>query len=343
MPHVSRSAQDDASITTPFPVTHSILSTAALCSEILPRYELGGGATCLFLARGVNDTYLVQTPAEKYILRAYRTGWRTLADILYEIDVLTHLGRQGIPISLPVARVDDEVVCTLQAPEGPRQLVLFTYAPGRPLDRHDTRDTYYHGRALADLHNASDTFASIHTRGALDLESLIDHSLQVIQPLYPGSSTDWDYLLDLAERLRSQIQHFAAQGLNWGVCHGDCHTSNDHIDADQTVTFFDFDCCAPGWRAYDLAIMRWNEGFYEMDPGDTLWHAFLKGYTERRPVPATDLASIPAFVALREIWHTALIAWLQPTSGSQGFDKIMHRTLRLLRAWETTQLSQCFT
>ena len=230
------------------------------------------------------------------------------------------------------------MICTLQAPEGPRHLVLFTYAPGRQLKRHDATDTYYHGRALADLHNASDTFTSAHVRDPLDLAYLIDHSLRMIQPLYTGPLADWSYLQNLAERLRTQIQQFATQGLAWGVCHGDCHTSNDHIDDNQIITFFDFDCCSAGWRAYDLAIMRWNEGFYQMDPDDTLWQAFLKGYTEHRPVADTDLASIPTFVAVREIWHMALIAWLQPASGSQGFDKIMQRTLRLLREWDATQL-----
>ncbi|MGH2480802.1 MAG: phosphotransferase enzyme family protein, partial [Ktedonobacteraceae bacterium] len=205
MPHTSHLALDNVSITSPFPVTHSILSTTALCSEILPRYELGDPVTCLFLARGVNDTYLVQTPAEKYILRVYQTGWRTLSDILYEIDVLLHLARQGIPVSRPVVQANGDMVCTLQAPEGLRHLVLFTYAPGRQLKRHDSTDTYYHGRALADLHNASDTFTSFYAREALDLAYLIDHSLKMIQPLYTGPSVDWSYLQNLAARLRTQI------------------------------------------------------------------------------------------------------------------------------------------
>lgn len=92
------------------------------------------------------------------------------------------------------------------------------------------------------------------------------------------------------------------------------------------------------WRAYDLAIVRWSEGFYQMDPEDALWHAFLKGYGECRELSQNDLASITTFVALREIWHTALFAWLQPSSGAQGFERILQRTLRLLRAWEATQL-----
>ena len=340
MSHVSHSLSEDTFITAPFPVTHSILSTAALCSEILPLYDLGSQVNCIFLTSGVNDTYLVQTSTEKYILRAYRTGWRTLSDILYEIDVLVHLDQAGIPVSLPVAQKDGRFVCTLQAPEGPRQLVLFTYAPGVPLDRHDATDSYYHGRAVAAIHNATDEFTGSHVRAPLDLTYLTDQSLQAIQPLHNCSAADWDYLQDLAERLRSQVLQLSIQGLDWGVCHGDCHMLNGHIGDDHTITFFDFDCCATGWRAYDLAILRWCEGFYKMDPDDTLWHAFLKGYTEQRPITETDLASIPAFVALREIWHTALCAWLQPASGIQGFDKMLQRTIRLLQEWDVTYLKK---
>lgn len=338
MSHVSYPLSDSPSITAPFPVTHSILSAAALCSEILPHYDLGNQVRCLFWAHGVNDTYLVQTSAEQYILRVYRTNWRTLPDILYETEVLVHLGQQGIPVSLPVARNDGSLVYTLQAPEGPRHLVLFTYAPGAPLNRHDATDSYSHGKALAGIHNATATLASSHVRGALDLTYLIDQSLQAIQPLSTCSSADWNYLQDLAERLRAQVHHLSTQRLDWGVCHGDCHMLNDHIDDEQTVTFFDFDCCAMGWRAYDLAIVRWSEGFYQMDPEDALWHAFLKGYTEHRHLSEADLASIPTFVALREIWHTALVAWMQSGSGAQGFNRILQRTLRLLREWENAQL-----
>jgi Ser/Thr protein kinase RdoA (MazF antagonist) len=114
---------------------------------------------------------------------------------------------------------------------------------------------------------------------------------------------------------------------------------NGHIDTDRTITFFDFEFCSPGWRAYELATVRWCEGFYHMDPGDTLWNAFLKGYSEQRLVAEADLASIPTFTAIRELWHTALGARLiQAGSGFQGFDKNLQRTLRLLREWEKTLL-----
>jgi len=340
MSHVSLSLSNRAATAPSFPVIHSILDPAALPGEVLSLYDLDRRAKCLFLARGVNDTYLVQTPAEHYILRAYRTGWRTLSDILYEVDVLNHLGRTGIPVSLPLAQRDRTFVHTLLAPEGPRHLVLFTYAPGAPPNRHDATDSYSHGKALAALHNATDGFSSDYARGALDLDYLISQSLQAIQSLHSSSAADWDYLQALSARLRLQIQQLSIQGLDWGVCHGDCHMLNEHVSEDRTIIFFDFDCCAAGWRAYDLAIVRWSEGFYHMDPDDVFWQAFLKGYREQRPLAEANLASIPAFVAIREIWHTALIARLQPSSGLQGCDRMFQRTLRLLRAWETTRLKQ---
>jgi Ser/Thr protein kinase RdoA (MazF antagonist) len=331
--HASHFSPDNV----PFPTVHSILSPAALLAEILARYDLAHPVNCIFLTRGVNDTYLVQTGTEKYILRVYTADWRSLSDILYEIDVLLHLESNGIPVSAPVAQRDGNYINVLQAPEGLRQVVLFTYAQGRTLDRHDATDTYHHGKAVATIHNMTASFTSTHVRAALDLPYLLDQSMQHIESLLTYTTADWSYLQGIAERLRSQIEHFAVQGLDWGVCHGDCHMLNDHINSDSIITFFDFDFCGTGWRAYDLAIVRWSEGFYKMDPNDELWQAFLKGYREQRSIAGIDLASIPTFVALREIWHMSLIASMQGSTGIQDFDRFMQRTVGMLQEWEASQ------
>ena len=334
MSHVSHVLSNN----TPFPAVHSVLSPTALLAEVLSRYDLENPVHCVFLARGVNDTYLVQSGTEKYILRVYMAGWRSLSDILYEIDVLLHLQRNDVPASIPVAQRDGNYISVLHALEGNRQVVLFTYAPGRALNRHDATDSYHHGRAVATIHNATASFTSTHVRTPLDLPYLLDQSLRKIEPLLAYTSADWSYLQALADRLRSQIEQFSLQGLDWGICHGDCHMLNDHINEDSVITFFDFDCCAMSWRAYDLAAVRWSEGFYKMDPDDKLWNAFLKGYREQRHIAAGDLASIPTFVAVREIWHMALIGWLQPGSGIRDFYRIMHITVKLLQVWEISVL-----
>lgn len=322
-----------------FPVSYSALSPTALLTFVCSRYELSEPAQCVLFTHGVNDTYLITTPSQRYILRVYLTGWRSLTDILYEVDVLRQLDLIGASVSTAVAQRDGSFVSTLQAPEGSRHVVLFTYAPGVTPDRHSLPDSHAHGRALAALHHAADRVVSTQQRAPLDCALLLDQSLAAIEGTQLCSTDDVDYLHAIAERLRTQIHGFAAQGLDWGVCHGDSHILNTHRRDDGLVTFFDFECCAPGWRAYDLAVLRWCEGFYQMDPEDAHWNAFFSGYTEVRPLSEVDRASIAVFTAIREVWHAALVARLQVGSGTKGFAWMLQRTIRLLRAWEETELA----
>jgi len=113
-----------------FPVTHSTLDGDELLNDILPAYDIGVPRQCKLLQRLLNDTYLVESDQGNYILRVYRAGWRTEADIRYEIDVLNALAQQDISVSTPLRRRDGDYLCIVSALEGPRPIVLFTYAEG---------------------------------------------------------------------------------------------------------------------------------------------------------------------------------------------------------------------
>jgi Ser/Thr protein kinase RdoA (MazF antagonist) len=86
-----------------FPVTHSVLSTDALGRYIQTRYSIGEVRTCTLLHHNLNDTYLVDAASGRYILRASQAkrpnglSWRTHDDVLFELEVLRHLARKGIP------------------------------------------------------------------------------------------------------------------------------------------------------------------------------------------------------------------------------------------------------
>ena len=62
--------------------------------------------------------------------------------------------------------------------------------------------------------------------------------------------------------------------LEWGACHG--------------------------WRAYDIAVFRWGRALNKQ--GEKLWEAFLEGYMQYRAIQPMDLAAVPLFVAMRQIW-----------------------------------------
>ena len=65
---------------------HSILCTKSLKSYAERHYDFGELSECKFIQLGLNDTYLIRTKTEKFILRAYRLNWRTESDIAYELD-----------------------------------------------------------------------------------------------------------------------------------------------------------------------------------------------------------------------------------------------------------------
>src|SRR5262249_15724813 len=153
----------------------------------------------------------------------------------------------------------------------------FRYANGRELAQ-DQEQHYLYGRAAAAIHVATDDFMSRHARFQLDLRHLVDRPLAAIQPFLAHRPDDWAYLQDVAKTVRERIVSLPGEEFEWGFCHGDLHGGNAHIDEQKTITFFDFDCGGPGWRAYDIAAFRQGPQGRQ----DDAWEAFLRGYTERR-------------------------------------------------------------
>lgn len=316
-----------------FPVTHSILSASALLTYIQERYDIGDGIECLLLNRGLNDTYLLRTSTGKYILRVYRTGWRSLSNILYELDMLLHLHRKNVPVSFPLVMKDRGIYSTLNTLEGPRQIVLFTYAEGEPPPfPEDEAYSLAYGRAVAQIHHALDDFTSQHTRFLLDFDHLLERPLRTTLPLLEDRPEDQAYLLLLANELKERVVDLPMGQLEWGACHGDFHGGNAHITQDQQVVFFDFDCGGPGWRAYDIAVFRWGMALNQQ--GEKLWESFLAGYMQQRPLQAIDLAAVPLFVLIRQIWFLGLHASNAPDWGYGFLNKYyFDSNIKFLKEW----------
>jgi Ser/Thr protein kinase RdoA (MazF antagonist) len=291
-------------MTRPFPVAYSIPSPRAVSEEILSLYPIGRPTGCKMHMSGVNDVYLVQSGQGRYVFKVYRSGWRSQSEVLYELDLLKHLDRMGVPVTLPVARVDGEYLTEIPAPEGMRQSVLFTYAPGKPTTwpfHESEAESRLMGGALAAMHNAAESFTSPHARFQYDETEFLDRTLAAARPFLAHRDADWRYLVELTQRLRERLGELASRGMPWSVCHGDYHGGNLFISDDGTATVFDFDACGAGWSAYDLA--RWRTDT-EGKPGRS-WEAFLESYQERRPLSEAEVEAVPLFVILR------MLHWMQ--------------------------------
>lgn len=287
-----------------FPVTHSILSQRALASEVLPCY-VGEYADCRLLVRGMNDSYLVKIGGTAYILRAYRHGHRTLSHIHHELDLLQYLHLKGIGVAVPIVRKDGEFITEVMAPEGLRYIALFSYAPGA--FRQLTPETAAaYGQAAAKLHQAMECFESAYHRYRIDEQHLLDERVPWIVPLLEHRPTDQLFVNRMWQFLRKELA-VMAPSLKRGICHGDLNGGNCHFDHTGKVTFFDFDCEGPGWPAYDVAVFNWTvRDMPNRDAANQLWHAYLESYTKEMPLSDADFASIPYFVAARQLWLMGL-------------------------------------
>jgi Ser/Thr protein kinase RdoA (MazF antagonist) len=289
-----------------FPVVDSNLDPDALVQRVLVHYRLGEPITCRLHARGLNDTYKVEAAGTAYFLRVYRAGWRSREEIDTELAMLRHLADCGVSVSAPLARRDGEMLTMLDCAEGERLAALFTAAPGREVDykAFTEEQACAYGEAAASIHGAADSYSGPRSRPPLDLAQL------------------------------GLIEAVAEPEI--GFCHGDFHGQNAS-ESGGVFTFYDFDCCGWGFRAYDLAVFPWAFAVGESPPEriESMGRAFLRGYRRRRPIAAGDLAAIPAFAAIRQIWLMGLHLGLAGRFGAGWInDRYFDRHLKILRNWE---------
>jgi Ser/Thr protein kinase RdoA (MazF antagonist) len=310
------------------PVVNSVPAPDALAAELAGAYALAGRVRCELLQRGLNDTYLVRAGGRRYVARIYRARWRPPAEIAYELELLEHLADKGVGVSAPIAGRDGLLQRSLVAPEGSRQLVLFSYAAGSPLAWERQEHSEIAGRLAASVHAAADDFACAHPRRALDLEELLERPLTAVRPFLAHRPGDWQELVGIAARLRERIAEAAASGLDWGVCHGDLGAGNLHVDERGRATLFDFDFCGPGWRAYDL-VAPWRMSGRTV--GGAVWRAFVRGYRQVRDLPATDGAAVAVLDTAGRMWSFGLRAARAQHSGTLRMsDRYLDRVLASL-------------
>ena len=278
---------------------HSLIDEKVI-QYYLKDYGLSPFSEVRFLTRGLNDTYIIYTDENIYIFRIYRHGWRDKRAIMFELDALCHLRQNDFSASFPIRRQDNQLLCDINAPEGIRYGVLFSYSEGeRPQINVDNAKVF--GTSLGKLHNVTASFEPASKRGfSLDVDYLIEkQKALIVQPLhtYLGKKAV-DSFTEITDHLQEEL---ADKELETGFCHGDFHNHNMHI-LDGEIEVFDFDCCGMGFRAYDVAVSWWNLLHNYQNQEVECWDSFLKGYLSQRTLSDDDMKSLPLFITARRIW-----------------------------------------
>jgi Ser/Thr protein kinase RdoA (MazF antagonist) len=320
----------------PIEVAHSLATGAAIAAVAAEGYDLGSPLRAWLISRGLTDHYAVEGDGQRYVLRLYPIGWRSRADVLFELDLVRHAAARGVPVAAPLPRRDGGWLTEVDAAEGLRLAVLFAHAAGDEwVPRHEREEhAAAYGAAVARLHNACDDFVSDQPRFALDLTHLLERPLATLGPFLHDRPDDQRYLRALGALLSARVGE-AAGDLRWQVCHGDLHGGNAHRQPDGRLVFFDFDCCGMGYAAYEIAVFRWESGFGEPQKPEPHWERFLDSYRAHRPIGAADLAATDYFVPVRHIWWMGLQAGGVDRWGSRRWvnDRFFDENIRHLVDW----------
>lgn len=294
-----------------FPVSYSTLSDKVLHEFLREKYNIQNLLKTTYYLRGMNDTYLVTTTVEKFIFRVYRGDRRReYSEIASELALLRFLSEQGISVSLPIPDIEEELIQTLEAPEGNRFGVLFTFAKGSERGIDSEEISFVFGRDVAKIHLQSDRFEQNFNRQRLDLNFLLHETASILESALSHRKNDLEFLMDLGKQLEQSLLELPLNSLDWGICHGDLHgNTNVSYTQDLSMTHYDFDLCGYGWRAYDIAEFRLAREVrlgHDTEQLERLWMAFIEGYRSVRTLSELDLRAVPLFVGVRQFWLMGL-------------------------------------
>lgn len=307
-----------------FPTIYSTLDPQALAALVTTRYGLPDASGQL-LVRGVGDTYLIQSAGQRFILRVYRGSHRSLSQINAEIEMLAALKKASVPVSYPLADRQGNYIQQLQAAEGIRPAVLFTYAPGMTVNKLNDAQLKNLGRAMAAFHNVSASVKLKAERWEYNLTTIFDEPLQRLQPAFLSIPAEYDWWLNAADQAKSALTQLPLSDFSIGYCQYDFLPKNFHFEGDA-ITLFDFDFLGHGWLVNDIMTF-WTHlcldvhfGRMTQAEADRSFQLLLTEYRQLRSLSEAELKAIP-YLSLGwwcyymgfHATHDQFIALIQPS------------------------------
>lgn len=298
-----------------FPVEYSSLSATALLHLSATNYNLNLNSTITFLKRGFNDTYLIEEvqytksdktnkkEINKFILRVYKHSWRSIESIKAELDLLKYLNGNNVSISFPIADLQNNYIQEIQAPEGIRYAVLFSYAEGERIRKLSFEQSYSLGVECGKIHSLTHNKAVVQPAHNYDIEEQFKITLPILKPILNDYPEQFEYLIQLKDDFKNVFNTIDKNELRSGICHGDLHAENFHITSDNQFTFFDFDFFGTGYLAYDIGVFMWYD---HKNKTTEIMNAFYDGYQTQQQLSDTERMLIPYFSTLRALFQMTL-------------------------------------
>lgn len=276
-----------------FPVVSSNLSPTHLAVFVQEKYDLSNHTTCSLLKAGINHTYLIKDNGQRFIFRVYSIHWRSTVEILEEIRLLNLLKSHAISISYPITDKADNYIQTINAPEGERLAVMFSYAEGEKLLNFDEQNHFNIGSLMAQIHQVTE---NLHLeRVEYTSEVLIGKVFEYLPNFLSSSCEEMAFMKSTQAYLSDEFSNVNLKEIRKGTVHLDIWFDNLNITKDGNITIFDFDFCGNGWLCMDIAYYILQLHSTERD--ETLckskMDSFLAGYESITPISKEEKRLLP--------------------------------------------------
>lgn len=294
-------------MTEKFSTINSTLSPNGLSELIRQKYGLSDKTECSIFRLAMNHLYLVHDDENKYVFRVYTWNWRTKSEIEEELRLLVHLKENDKQVAYPIVDKSNEYIQEIEAPEGKRFGVLFSYAKGNKTARFSAETSFLIGQALAKVHQSTENFEL--SRMSYNSQNLLDNSIIRIKKFFAKANSETEFLEKLSIFLTSKMPGMDKQKMRYGSVHLDVWFDNLHIYDEKDVTFFDFDFCGNGHLCFDISYFLYqllatnlNEEEYQIKA-----ERFLKGYEsvieisdeEKKFLPFACLAIMTYYISVQ--------------------------------------------
>lgn len=312
------------------PVISSILSPSFLASFVRQQYNLATDTSCRIIRIGANHTYLITSSTEKYVLRVYARNWRTELEIIEELKLLTSLKEQNIPVSFPFKNMEGEYILRINAPEGLRFAVLFSYAKGTAVKNPSKEACYQLGATMACLHQQ--TVDLTIQRKDYTVDTLVRWAFDLAKGFFGDTSEEMQLFSRAVAAIATEFGQIDPAVVRHGVVHLDIWQDNIKMDKDGLITIFDFDNIGNGPFFLDLGYTLMS--LYRHEPDK-------EQYQQKRAVFLQGYRSICALTKAEEglIPYGGLAIWLHYTGVHvQRFDDFSNPFLSpdFLKYWINT-------
>ncbi len=271
-----------------FPVINSTLSPDHLAVWVSAQYGFKN-ARCQLLKTNINHTYRITTNSADYILRIYNRNHRSFHDVEEEVKLLCEV-KNIISVSFPVANAKEEYIQEINAPEGNRYVVLFSFAEGKKMRHLSTALHHKIGEEVGSFHQFTRNKSIERMTYSIDL--LVNWSYRQVAR-YISEEMEEMQFIKASEAVLSDA--FGKLHLTKGIVHLDIWYDNLNIQDSGIITLFDFDNCGNGWLILDIGYYCMQLFYIEPDKAayERKKDAFIKGYQSKNQLSEYEYELIP--------------------------------------------------